>query len=205
MAPRPECLHLSSRAGYKVTTLHDVVTIACRSCVLRPLELADAESLARHANDRGVWQNLRDRFPHPYTEADAVAYIEHLRSRPVQTSFGIDVDGQAIGSINLMLGEDIARRTAEVGYWIGREYWGRGIMVEAVRAVTTYAFEVLGLVRVFAVPFVTTTRSSRVLEKAGYVREGVMRRSAVKEGAILDQLLYAAYSDRPLQSADHLT
>src|SRR6476661_7870423 len=101
-----------------------------------------------------------------------------------------------------MLGEDIARRTAEVGYWIGREHWGRGIMVEAVRATTQYAFAELGLVRVFATPFVTTTRSIRVLEKAGYVLEGIMRRSAVKDGAILDQCLYAAYSDSPLQSTE---
>ena len=177
-----------------------VVKIPCRTCLLRPLELGDAQSLARHANDRGVWQNLRDRFPHPYSEADAVAYIEHVRARPVQTSFGIDVDGQAIGSISLMLGEDIARRTAEVGYWIGREYWGRGIMVDALQATTRYAFEVLDLVRVYAVPFVTTTRSSRVLEKAGYVLEGVMRRSAEKDGVILDQFLFAAYNDRPLRS-----
>jgi RimJ/RimL family protein N-acetyltransferase len=174
-----------------------MMEIRCRSCRLRPLEPADAGSLARHANDHGVWQNLRDRFPHPYTEADADAYIAHLRTRPVTTSFGIDVDGQAIGSINLMLGDDIARQSAEIGYWIGREFWGRGIMVDAVRATTAYAFDTLGLVRVFAVPFVTSTRSSRVLEKAGYVQEGLMLRSAVKEGRILDQLLYAAYDDRP--------
>lgn len=170
--------------------------ITCRSCLLRPFELADAGSLARHANDRGVWQNLRDRFPHPYTEADAVAYIEQLGSRPVQTSFAIEVDRQVIGSISLMPGQDIARQTAEVGYWIGREFWGRGIMTDAVRAITQYAFDVLGLVRVFAVPFMTSTPSIRVLEKAGYVREGLMRRSAVKEGRILDQYLYAAYRDR---------
>jgi RimJ/RimL family protein N-acetyltransferase len=173
--------------------------IACRGCTLRPLAMADAESLARHANDRGVWQNLRDRFPHPYTLDDAEAYIRHAGARSVQTSFGIDVDGHAVGNISLVVGDDIARQTAEVGYWLGREYWGRGIMVEALRATTQYAFETLGLVRVFALPFATTTRSARVLEKAGYVREGLMRRSAVKEGVILDQLLYAAYSDRPLQ------
>ena len=169
--------------------------ILCGRCLLRPLQPADAESLARHANDRGVWESLRDRFPHPYTTADAVSYIEHVQSRPIQTSFGIDVDGQAIGSISLMLGDDIARRTAEVGYWIGREYWGRGIMVDSLTATTRYAFETLDLVRVFAVPFVTTTRSSRVLEKAGYVLEGVTRRSAIKDGRILDQFLFAAYSD----------
>jgi [ribosomal protein S5]-alanine N-acetyltransferase len=174
------------------------VKIACSKCLLRPLEMSDAGTLARHANERGVWRNLRDRFPHPYSEADALAYIEHVRTRSVQTSFGIEVDGHAIGSISLMVGEDIARQTAEVGYWIGREFWGRDIMVDGVRATTQYAFETLGLVRVFAVPFVNSTRSSRVLEKAGYAKEGMMRRSAVKDGQILDQWLYTAYSDAPL-------
>ena len=169
--------------------------IVCPGFLLRPLVAADAESLARHANDHDVWKNLRDRFPHPYTVADARDYIEHVASRAVQTSFGIVVGDEAVGSISLMLGDDIARRSAEVGYWIGRAFWGRGIMPEALRATTRYAFDTLGLVRVFAVPFATTTRSARVLEKAGYVQEGVMRRSAVKEGVILDQLLYAAYGD----------
>ncbi len=172
--------------------------IECRSCLLRPFVAADAESLAHHGNDHDVWKNLRDRFPHPYAPADAESYIAHVASRPIQTNFAIVVEDAAIGSISLMLGDDIARRSAEVGYWIGREFWGRGIMVDAVRATTRYAFDVLGLVRVFAIPFVPTTRSVRVLEKAGYVLEGVMRHSAVKEGVLLDQLLYAAYSDRLL-------
>jgi ribosomal-protein-alanine N-acetyltransferase len=178
------------------TTLRRV-NIACPTCLLRPLVPADAPALARHANDRMVWQNLRDRFPHPYSEADAREYIAHASARPVQSSFGIVVDGEAIGNISLMLGDDIAKRSAEVGYWIGRAFWGRGIAVEALQATTHYAFAELGLARVFAVPFATTTRSARVLEKAGYVREGVMRRSAVKEGVLLDQLLYAAYDDQP--------
>jgi RimJ/RimL family protein N-acetyltransferase len=160
---------------------------------------ADAESLALHANDHDVARNLRDRFPHPYAVEDAHAYIAHLASRSVPTSFGIVVDDQAIGSISLMLGDDIARRSAEVGYWIGRAYWGRGIMVDALEATTRYAFQQLGLARVCAVPFATTVRSARVLEKAGYVLEGVMRHSAVKEEVLLDQLLYAAYADRPLR------
>ena len=172
--------------------------IDCPRARLRPLVAADAPSLARHADDRGVWENLRDRFPHPYTVDDALGYITHVAARPVQTSFGVVVDGMAIGSISLMLGEDIARRSAEVGYWIGRPYWGRGIMVEVLQAATRYGFEHLDLARVFAVPFARTSRSARVLEKAGYVLEGVMRHSAVKEGVLLDQLLYAAYADRPL-------
>lgn len=169
--------------------------IDCSRCLLRPLVSTDAVSLAHHANDHGVWKNLRDRFPHPYTVADAEAYIAHVATRPVQTSFGIVVAGQAIGSISLILGDDIARRSAEVGYWIGRTFWGQGIIAEALKPTTQYAFDQLDLARTFAVPFATASTSARVLEKAGYVREGVMRRSAVKEGVVLDQLLYAAYDD----------
>ena len=173
--------------------------IARPRCLLRPLLPTDAPALARHANDRGVWQNLRDRFPHPYGVADAEAFIAHVGSASVQTVFGIDVDGEIIGTIGLVPGDDIARRTAEVGYWIGRAFWGRGIVVEALRATTTYAFDTLDLARVFAVPFATSAQSVRVLEKAGYVREGTMRHSAVKDGMLLDQLLYAAYRDGPLE------
>jgi ribosomal-protein-alanine N-acetyltransferase len=169
--------------------------IDCSRCLLRPLVSTDAVSLAQHANDHGVWKNLRDRFPHPYTVTDAEAYVAHVTARQTQTSFGIVVAGHAIGSISLMLGDDIARQSAEVGYWIGRAFWGHGIMAEALKGTTQYAFAQLALTRIFAVPFATTAASARVLEKAGYVREGLMRRSAVKEGVLLDQLLYAAYSD----------
>lgn len=172
-----------------------LMQLPCARCLLRPLVPADAQSLARHANDYEVWRNLRDRFPHPYSVADAEAYIAHVGARSIQTSFGIDVGGEAIGSISLMVGDDIARKSAELGYWIGREHWGRGIMTEAVIATTDYAFAELRMIRVFAVPFLRTTRSARVLEKAGYVREGVMRQSAIKDGEVLDQALYAAYGN----------
>ena len=172
--------------------------IRCPNCLLRPLTPADAASLAKHANDPGVAQNLRDRFPHPYSLANAEEYIAHVMKREAQTSFGIVADVEAIGTISLMLGDDIARRSAEVGYWIGRAFWGRGIAAEALRATTIYGFETLKLARIFAVPLATTTQSARVLEKVGYVREGVLRRSALKSGVLLDQLMYAAYDDRPL-------
>lgn len=172
--------------------------IQCESCLLRPLVASDAESLARYANNRSVAKNLRDRFPHPYQKADAEWYIAHLATREVQSSFGIIVGNEAIGSISLMLGDDIARRSAEIGYWLGEPFWGRGIAVQALRATTQYAFDTLNMARVFAVPFVSTSRSMRVLEKAGFVREGLMRHSAVKDGVLLDQWMYAAYQDRGL-------
>lgn len=163
--------------------------------MLRPLLANDADSLARYANDPAVAQNLRDRFPHPYQRADAEAYIAHVTTRSQQTSFGIVVGTEAIGTISLMLGDDIARCCAEVGYWLGQPFWGRGIATDALRAATSYGFATFGLTRVFAVPFASSRGSVRVLEKAGYVREGLMRRSAIKNGVILDQWLYATYND----------
>ena len=167
----------------------------CRSCELRPLEPGDAASLAAHANDREIWLNLRDRFPHPYSLQDAETYIAMIKNQSPVTSFGIIVGGSAVGGISLMPGKDIERCSAEIGYWLGRVFWGRGIATDAVRALTSYGFEELGLARVFAIPFARNPASARVLEKSGYVKEGFMRRSALKDGVLVDQWLYGAYSD----------
>ena len=170
--------------------------LVCPTCRLRPPRPGDAASLARHANDREIWLNLRDRFPHPYALSDADAYVARNAEQDPVTAFAIEVDGEVAGSITLMPGHDIERVSAELGYWLGRACWGRGIVTDAVRAVTGHAFATLGLRRVFAVPFAHNAASQRVLEKAGYVREGTMRRSAIKDGVLLDQHLYAAYDDR---------
>lgn len=169
--------------------------LRCATCRLRPLVPADAPSLARHANDREIWLDLRDLFPHPYGLEDARAYIARVAAQEPVTSFGIEVDGEVAGGVGLRPGEDVERVGAEIGYWLGRALWGRGIATEAVRAVTAHAFGTLGLRRVFALPFARNAASCRVLEKAGYVREGLLRRSALKDGVLLDQALYAACDD----------
>ena len=128
-------------------------------------------------------------------ESEGAEYIGRVLTNPHQTSFAIDVDDGAIGGISLHVGTDIERLGAELGYWIGEEYWGRGIVTSAIQLVTAYAFAELGLVRVFAVPFCENVASCRALEKAGYVREGMLRRSAIKDGRILDQYMYAAVSE----------
>lgn len=161
-------------------------------CLLRPFRPADAPSLARHANNRQVWLNLRDQFPHPYAVGDAEWYIGQVAGQAPVTTFAIDVGGEAVGSVSLKLGSDIERYAAEIGYWLGEAHWGKGVMSAAVAAATAYAFRDLGLLRVFAVPLTRNAASARVLERAGYVREGTMRRSAVKDGAVLDQHLFAA-------------
>jgi RimJ/RimL family protein N-acetyltransferase len=169
-----------------------MIELQSRECIVRSYRAADAPSLAKHGNNRRIWENLRDRFPHPFTEANATEYIEHLAaSNSDETSFAIDVDGQAVGGISLRPGTDIERIGAELGYWIGEAFWNRGIATSAIRLVTDYAFNKKRLERVFAVPFMTNVASCRALEKAGYEREGVMRRSAIKDGRIMDQYLYA--------------
>lgn len=159
--------------------------------VVRAWEAGDEESLVRHANSRSIWRNLRDGFPHPYTFADAKRWIEMANPTTPITNFAIVVDGAAVGGIGLMLKEDVFRRSAEIGYWLGEQYWGLGIITEAVRAVTEYAFSTFDLCRVYAGVFEWNPASMRVLEKAGYEFEGRMKKSVTKDGETIDELIYA--------------
>lgn len=167
------------------------ITLYSPTCVVRSYRPDDAASLAHHGNNRRIWENLRDRFPHPFTEADGAGYIAHVLQSEHQTSFAIDVGGTAIGGISLRPGTDIERICAELGYWIGEAFWGRGIATAAIGLITEHAFNDHKLERVFAVPFVENVASSKALEKNGYELEGIMRRSAIKDGRVRDQLLYA--------------
>lgn len=167
------------------------ILLPAPTCRVRTLEPRDAASLARNGNSRAIWLNLRDRFPHPYTEKDASWYIDFVLAKGPYHSFAIDVDGAAVGGVSLRPAEDIERIGAEIGYWLGESYWGRGIMTDAVRLTTEYAFGELQLERVFALPFSTNVASCRVLEKVGYEREGLLRRSAIKDGRVGDQVMYA--------------
>jgi ribosomal-protein-alanine N-acetyltransferase len=165
--------------------------IRLEKCEVRSFRRSDAGSIASHANNRKVWINLRDAFPHPYTLEDAHKFIEFTLSRTPESHFAIVVEGEVVGGIGFKLHEDVERVSAEVGYWLGEAYWGRGIATDALKAMTRYAIDTYGLARVYALPFEWNAPSMRVLEKAGYVLEGRMRRSAVKDGKIIDQLLYA--------------
>jgi RimJ/RimL family protein N-acetyltransferase len=167
------------------------VLLSLETCQVRSWQRADIDSLAAHANNRNVWINLRDQFPHPYTKRDARAFIQWSRDQRPETAFAIARDGEAIGGIGFALRGDIERVSAEIGYWLAEAMWNRGIATEALAAVTAYAARAHGLTRLFAVPFATNLASCRVLEKAGYRLEGRLRRSAIKDGAIIDQLQYA--------------
>jgi ribosomal-protein-alanine N-acetyltransferase len=162
---------------------------------IRSWHAGDAPSLARHANSRNIWLNVRDRFPHPYTREAAALWVERATAMEPETQFAIEVDGEAAGGIGLFLQEDVSRFSAELGYWLGEAFWGRGIMTAAVRRFTDFAFDTFDLNRIYGNVFEGNEASARVLEKAGYEFEGRHRRAAVKDGRIVDNLLYAIIRD----------
>jgi len=164
-------------------------------CRIRSWRAGDEPALSRHADNRKVWLNVRDRFPHPYTLADAEAWVARVTAATPETQFAIEVEGEAAGGIGLFLQEDVARYSAELGYWLGEDHWGRGLMTGVVRGFTEFAFSTFELCRIYAVVFEWNPASMRVLEKAGYALEGQHRRAAVKDGRVLDQRTYAVTRD----------
>jgi len=160
--------------------------------VIRDWRPEDAAELAREANDRRIWINLRDAFPHPYGLADGERFIARARAMDPPTFFAVEVDGSVAGGIGYTLHGDVERVGAEVGYWLAAPHWGRGIATAAVRALSAHAFAAHPeLRRLYALPYATNAASARVLEKAGYRLEGRLRENVVKDGRVLDSLLYA--------------
>src|SRR6516225_7734939 len=151
-------------------------------CTIRPWRLDDAESIARYANNRKVWLAVRDAFPHPYTINDAHEFIRMATVEEPTTRFCVEVDGVAAGGIGVHPGQDVHRYTATVGYWLGEEFWRRGIMTEAVTAVTDFWFDNFPLRRISAEVFANNPASARVLEKAGFIFEGRLKNHVVKDG-----------------------
>jgi ribosomal-protein-alanine N-acetyltransferase len=164
-------------------------------CRLRRWTKSDVPSLVHHANNLNVAKHLRDRFPHPYTRAHAFAFVAHAVAADSPTNLAIDVDGAAVGGIGYVRGSDVERYSAEVGYWLGEEHWGHGIVTEALQMLTHYLLSETQLLRLFALPLADNAASVRVLEKVGYEREGLLRASCVKYGERRDQLLYARIND----------
>lgn len=167
------------------------VRLDCGVCAVREWEWADKASLVRHANNKNIWRNLLDRFPHPYTEADADSWFALNEAVSPRTNWALDIDGEAVGGIGLDLGHGNYAKTAHFGYWLGERYWGRGIMSAAVRPTVEYVFSRTDLVRLEAPVFEWNPGSMRVLEKCGFVREGVLRKSVFKDGQLIDSVMYA--------------
>ena len=159
--------------------------------VIRSYRKGDEVSIVCHANNRNIWRNLTDRFPHPYTLEDARHWIEAATAQLPETHFAITINDEVIGGIGLELKDGNFRRTAEIGYWLGEDFWGRGIVTDAVRALTAWAFENLDVVRIYAGVYDYNAASMRVLEKAGYTFEARLRKHVTKDGQTFDDLIYA--------------
>ncbi|GAA3937393.1 GNAT family N-acetyltransferase [Hymenobacter algoricola] len=175
------------------TILRPTLALSVAGARLRPWAVADAASLTTQANDRGVWQNLRDVFPYPYSLADAQGYLRFVSapdSSDIHLAF--EVDGAAVGSISILFQADVHHRSAEIGYWLGRAHWGRGIATAAVQAVSDYAFAYFDICRLYASVCDRNEGSVRVLLKAGYELEGRLRQSITKNGETMDALLFAS-------------
>jgi ribosomal-protein-alanine N-acetyltransferase len=160
-------------------------------CTIRDWLPEDGPSIVQHANNWNVWVNLRDSFPHPYTLQDWEAWFRSVKNATPAAQFAIVVDGAAVGAIGLHFKRDVYRRSAEIGYWLGEAYWGKGIMTEALMAVTDYAFSKFGLCRIYAGVFEGNVASMKVLEKAGYAFEARLKKNVTKNGKTLDEFLYA--------------
>jgi ribosomal-protein-alanine N-acetyltransferase len=165
--------------------------LALGVCRVRRWHLEDAAALREQINNPRVSINLRDRVPYPYTVDDANAFLRDSLDSDPTTNFAIEVEGRVAGGIGVILHADIYRYSAELGYWLGEEFWGRGIATTAVRGVSDAAFDGYGLHRLFALVFAWNAASMRVLEKAGFVREAVHRDAAYKDGRFVDEVQFA--------------
>lgn len=159
--------------------------------VLRSYLKTDAPDLVSIANNKNIWLNLRDGFPHPYNIKDADQFIKRVNSENDQHVFGIFDKGVLKGSVGLFVQQDVYRFSAELGYYIGEAHWGQGLATKAIRAIIKYGFKELELNRIYAGVFENNKTSFRVLEKNGFVLEGIKKQGVYKNNQILDEYFYA--------------
>jgi [ribosomal protein S5]-alanine N-acetyltransferase len=160
-------------------------------CIVRNWKESDAEALSKYANNKNIEANLRDGFPFPYTLEDANKFIAFVQAADPVTIFAIEVEGEAIGSIGYFPKDNIYKFNAEIGYWIGEAFWGRGIIPEVLRIMTEYIFETTRLTRIYAEVFGRNAASARALEKAGFKKEAFIRQNIIKNGVTDDTLIYS--------------
>ena len=163
------------------------------NCKIRKWKLTDAKDIAVALSNKKIQDNLRDGLPYPYSEKDGIDFISSMISANEDETFAfaITLDDKVIGSIGVFRQQNIHRQTAEMGYYIAEEYWGKGIMTDAVKQICEYVFKNSDILRIYAEPFAYNIGSCRVLEKAGFQYEGTLRNNAVKNGKVIDMKMYS--------------
>lgn len=168
-----------------------------KQIILRPWERSDADALVKHANNPKIAAFLTDSFPHPYTLADAVNFLDKvIHQKPVQV-FAITFERQPIGAIGVFPQTGIHCKSAELGYWISEMHWGKGWITESIRLVIPYAFSTWDIHRIFARPFSNNPGSRKALEKAGFHLEAMLKKSIFKNNLILDECIYTLHKPEP--------
>jgi RimJ/RimL family protein N-acetyltransferase len=167
------------------------LTTSLPGCVLRPWRTSDKADLVRQANNRKVWRNMTHTFPHPYTTDDADLWLAIAAEAEPSIQLAIEVDAQVAGGIGVIAGEGIFCATAQFGYWLGESFWGRGIASAAATALVGRIASERQFARLEAQVFEWNPPSMRVLEKAGFTRDAVLRRAATKDGRLIDTVLYS--------------
>lgn len=159
--------------------------------ILRELTNSDMDKLSEYANNEKVSINLRDAFPKPYTLSDAKKFKKMVDAQNPKTIFAIEYQGNYVGNISLLIGKDVYRKSAEIGYFIGEPFWNKGIMTKAVKLITDWGFKHLDILRIHTGIFEFNKASQRVLEKCGYIKEGIFRKSVCKNNKMYDEIRYA--------------
>jgi RimJ/RimL family protein N-acetyltransferase len=162
---------------------------------LRNFRKSDAARLTEIANNENISRNLRDGFPHPYIIQHAEEFIQRYIDQDPATIFAIEYKGEYVGNIGLVKGNDVYRKSAEVGYFIGEKYWNKGIVTTALTLITEYGFSNLDIVRIHTGVYEHNTASQRVLEKCGYVREGIFKKAVFKKGMFWNEVRYAKINE----------
>jgi len=166
------------------------IELPIKSYMLRSWRHEDKSALVKYANNRNIWRNMRDEFPTPYREEDAENWLKKAVLNK-KTMLAISSNTESIGSISIVINDDIRRLSGALSYWVGEPFWGKGIATESVKTFTNYIFENFEIIRIYAKFFASNTASKRALEKAGFIMEGNFKKAIIKEGKILDQYLYA--------------
>jgi ribosomal-protein-alanine N-acetyltransferase len=171
--------------------------------VLRRLTDDDAPHMAKLANNEKIFRNVRDAFPHPYTLADAIAFIDQCKNQDPINIFAIEYAGNYVGNIGLVPGSDVYRKSAEIGYFIGEPYWNKGIVTTALKLITDYCFHDRGMIRVFTGVFEYNTASMRVLEKCGFEKECIFKKAVIKQEKIWDEVRFSKINPEFLVEENH--
>jgi len=158
--------------------------------ILREWKRSDADALAAIANNKKIWDNVRDRLPFPYTKKDAKEWLELVKKQKIVTTFCVEVDGELAGSIGVTLRDDVYRKTAEIGYFIGEEYWGKGVATEAIKQMVNYLQKKFDIVRIYAEVFDFNKASMKALEKNGFYLECIRKKAAFKNNMIVDDCVW---------------